>query len=73
MTIDVTAVNDAPVAVDDVDSTDANSGVTIDVVANDSDVEDGSFSVIESLIQPSSGTAVDNGNGTITYTPDTNF
>ncbi|USN54810.1 MAG: cadherin-like domain-containing protein [Candidatus Peribacteria bacterium] len=72
MTINVTAVNDAPVAVDDTGSMDANTGLVIDVVANDTDVEDGTFSDIYTLIQPGTGTAVDNNDGTVTYTPPTN-
>jgi hypothetical protein len=48
----VTAVNDAPIANNDTASVDANNSVVIDVVANDSDVEDGvSLLSIDSVTQ----------------------
>ena len=39
MTVDVTAVNDAPVAFDDTGSTDEDTPVDVDVLANDTDVD----------------------------------
>ncbi|MEO8107748.1 MAG: Ig-like domain-containing protein, partial [Actinomycetes bacterium] len=41
VTVTVNAVNDPPVAVDDADSVDEDSSVTVDVLGNDSDVDDG--------------------------------
>ncbi len=35
------SVNDGPDAVDDVDSVDEDSSVTVDVLGNDSDIDDG--------------------------------
>ncbi|MEO0770608.1 MAG: tandem-95 repeat protein, partial [Cyanobacteria bacterium J06649_4] len=55
-TITVNGVNDAPVAVDDVVSTAANSAVTVDVLANDSDVE-GDPLTVSSVSAPGNGTA----------------
>ena len=39
LTITVNGVNDAPVAVDDTDSTDEDTDLTVDVLANDTDVD----------------------------------
>ncbi|TMQ22937.1 MAG: tandem-95 repeat protein, partial [Deltaproteobacteria bacterium] len=54
--ITVSPVNDAPVAVADAASLDEDTQVTIDVVANDSDV-DGDALAIASITQPAHGTA----------------
>ena len=73
--ITVDPVNDAPVAIDDTDTTNEDTSVTIDVLGNDTDVD--------SALDPASVT-VDNGpsngnftidstNGSITYTPDQDF
>jgi hypothetical protein len=74
--IEVTAYvpkpNQAPVAGDDSANTDEDIGITIDVLSNDSDA-DGDPIVISSVTEPVSGTAVENNDGTITYTPDANF
>ncbi len=71
VTVTVTAVNDAPVAADDADSTPEDTAVTHDVLANDVDI-DSSISVL-SVTQGANGTVVDNGDGTVTYTPDADF
>ena len=72
VTITVDSVNDAPVAVDDSDSTPEDTPVTIDVLPNDSDV-DGDTLTVTGTTDPSNGTIVDQGDGTITYIPDANF
>ena len=72
VTVTVTAVDDPPVAVNDPgEETDEDVEVIIDVADNDSD-PDGNLdpSSAAPLNQPSFGTAVGNGDGTITYTPD---
>jgi large repetitive protein len=69
VTITVTAVNDAPVAGDDADSIAEDGSSTVDVLANDSDVENDPLTVV-SVTQGANGTVVDNGDGTVTYTPD---
>ena len=74
VSITVTPVNDAPVAYDDSATTSEDTAVTVAVSANDTDV-DGlvvptSAAVLNS---PSNGSLVNNGDGTITYTPNPNF
>ncbi len=66
--------NIPPVAIDDTATTDEDTSATIDVVANDSD-SDGSLDIssVSVVSSPANGTAVYNGDGTFTYTPDVNF
>jgi gliding motility-associated-like protein len=70
----VIPVNDPPVANDDYETTDENTPVTVTVVANDTDI-DGNIdpSTVTVTSQPSNGTVVVNNDGTITYTPATNY
>ncbi|RLG38661.1 MAG: hypothetical protein DRO01_06270, partial [Thermoproteota archaeon] len=74
VTITVTCVNDPPVAVDDADTTNEDTPVTTDVVANDYDI-DGTIvpSTVAILSGPANGSVTNNGDGTVTYTPDPNF
>ncbi|MGB5381143.1 MAG: tandem-95 repeat protein, partial [Acidimicrobiia bacterium] len=72
VTVTVVSVNDDPVAVDDSDSTDEDTPVTVSVLANDSDV-DGDALAVTGTTDPSNGSIVDHGDGTVTYTPDPNF
>jgi large repetitive protein len=71
VTITVTPVNDAPVAVPDAATTAEDTPVTISPLVNDSDV-DGDPLTITTATAPN-GTVVINPNGTITYTPNANF
>ena len=71
VTVTVSAVNDAPVAVADGPSTNEDTAVVVDVLANDSDV-DGDALTVDSVTQPANGTVVNNGSD-VTYTPDANF
>ena len=71
ITVTVTPVNDAPVAVDDADTTDENTAVTIDVLGNDTDV-DGDTLTIQSVGTPANGTAAIVA-GMIVYTPHAGF
>ena len=66
----VNPVNDPPQAVDDVAETDADSPVTVDVLANDTDVDQDDLSVT-SHTHPANGDLVYHGDGTFTYTPTT--
>jgi hypothetical protein len=62
-------VNCAPVAVDDTATTVNGFPVTIPVLANDSD-PDGDTLTVTSVTDPPNGMAVNNNDGTVTYTPD---
>ena len=73
-TLDITPVNDAPVAVDDTANVVRNSSVTIPVLVNDSDVEgDALTPVLVAGAGPSHGTVTVNPDGTITYTPELGY
>ncbi len=73
VTVTVTPVNDAPVGVDDVDSTLEGQTVVISVVDNDSDTENDVLTP-SNITAPSNGTAVLNADGvTIDYTPAVGF
>jgi hypothetical protein len=65
-------VNCPPVAVDDMATTVNGFPVTINVLANDSD-PNGDPLTVTSVTDPPNGTAVNNGDGTVTYTPDCGF
>lgn len=69
---DVEPVNEVPNAVNDEVATDEDVAVVIDVLANDSDV-DGDSLVISAVTQGAKGTVVDNGDGSVTYTPNPDF
>jgi hypothetical protein len=72
VTVTVGPVNDAPVANDDVATTNEDVAVSIQVLANDTD-PDGDSLTIDSFTQPANGAVADNGDGTVTYTPDPDF
>jgi len=73
VTITVNPVNDAPSAVDDIAETEANTAVVMDVLANDSDIEGDSLTVVQ-ISDPSHGTVVLNAaDQTVTYTPAPGF
>ena len=64
--------NSGPVADDDLASTPVNVPVVIHVLYNDTDADGDSLSIIE-FTQAANGTVVDNGNGSVTYTPHEGF
>ena len=64
--------NSPPNAVDDSATTQENTAVTINVVANDSD-PNGDPITVTNVTQPANGTATNNGDGTVTYTPNNGF
>ena len=66
----VDPVNAAPKAVDDTATTTQGTAVDIDVLANDTDADEGDELSVESVTKPAHGTAVVAANGTVTYTPD---
>ncbi len=67
-TITVNPVNDAPVALEDTGITNTDP-IIINVLANDSDIEGDSLSVL-SVTQPANGGTSINPDNTVTYTPD---
>jgi len=71
VTVTVTPVNDAPVAVNDAIGTNEDQPVTIGVLGNDSDVDGDSLTV--SAATSPNGTVRINPDGTITFTPSPNF
>ncbi|HHF3092088.1 TPA: tandem-95 repeat protein [Vibrio diabolicus] len=70
--VDVTPVNDAPVAKDDIATTQEDTAVTIDVLTNDNDV-DGDKLSIESASVPKEQGTVEVVNGKLVFTPAENF
>ena len=72
MTVTVTPVNDAPVANDDSATTDEDTAAVIDLIGNDTDIEGDTLSFV-SVSNGANGTVTDNGDGTVTYTPDLNW
>jgi YVTN family beta-propeller protein len=72
VTIDVTPVNDDPVAVDDVVEVVEDSGATvIDVLANDTDIEGDDLTV--TAVGTAANGTVSLADGVVTYTPDDGF
>ncbi|WP_374158958.1 Ig-like domain-containing protein [Mycobacterium sp. G7A2] len=72
VTIAVTAINDAPNAVDDSYTTDEDIPLSGNVLANDTDAEGDSLSATL-VAGPTHGTLVLNSDGTFTYTPDADY
>ncbi|HEX6829487.1 MAG TPA: Ig-like domain-containing protein [Burkholderiales bacterium] len=80
VTVTVTAVNDAPLAVNDSATTATNTAVTINVLANDSDPDNippaaaNAGLTVSAVTQPANGTVVINNPATsVRYTPNANF
>ena len=65
--VNVTPVNDAPVASDDSAATDEDTSVQVSVLSNDTDV-DGDALAVTAFTQGAHG-SVTNNNGVLTYTP----
>ena len=68
----ITAVNDAPVAQDDIATVDEDHSIHLAIMANDSDVDCDSLSLIV-VSQPTHGTLVMNPDYTVSYTPLANW
>ncbi|MEO0939724.1 MAG: cadherin-like domain-containing protein [Pseudomonadota bacterium] len=73
VTVTVENVNDDPVAVDDLADTDEDTPVVIDLIGNDTDVDGDPLTIGTVTVPPEQGTVVDNGDGTVTFTPALNF
>ncbi|MGL4396067.1 MAG: Ig-like domain-containing protein, partial [Hyphomicrobium sp.] len=78
----VTAVNDAPIVANDTFSTNEDTPVTIDVLANDSDVDSANVAITAingtaiatgGSVAITGGSVTLNANGTLTFTPDANW
>ncbi|MDG2637111.1 tandem-95 repeat protein [Vibrio parahaemolyticus] len=72
VTVNVTPVNDAPVAKDDIATTQEDTAVTIDVLSNDTDV-DGDKLSIQSASVPEAQGKVEIVEGKLVFTPAENF
>ncbi len=74
--VSVTVPDAAPVAIDDYATTASNTSVIVPVLANDLD-DNGDPLTITAVTQPAGGAAtgvsVDNGDGTVTFTPNSAF
>ncbi|WP_157632649.1 tandem-95 repeat protein, partial [Cochleicola gelatinilyticus] len=74
VTVTVDPINDAPIATDDVSTTDPGVDVIIPVLTNDSDIDSPINPANVTIItNPTNGTVVVNEDGTITYTPNPDF
>ena len=73
VTVTVNPVNDAPEANPDADVTDEDTAVTIDLLANDTDVDGDDLTVVSATLVSGEGEITDNGDGTFTYTPAPDF
>lgn len=71
VTVTVTPENDPTVVVDDTATTQEDTAIVIDVIANDTDVD--SKSPVETVTQGANGTVTINSDGTVTYTPNPDF
>ncbi len=71
VTITVNNVNDDPVAVDDTATTDQDSSLLVPVVANDTDVEGDTLTIVSATAGSAGSTAIENNQ--IRYTPDAGF
>ncbi|MFN8227846.1 MAG: Ig-like domain-containing protein [Mycobacterium sp.] len=72
VTIEFVNTNDAPTATDDTATTDEDTPVVIDVLANDTDPENNTLSV-GWFSHGAHGTVTRNADGTLTYSPDENY
>jgi len=70
--ISVKSINDIPMVAEDKVVTDQNRPISISVLSNDKDTDGEALSIV-SFTQPAHGKMVDNGDGTLTYTPDYSF
>ena len=74
ITFNVTPVNDDPVANNDSDSTDFETPVVIDLLANDTDVDGDTLTVVSATVPASQGTLTPTGTeGQYTFTPADDF
>lgn len=74
VSLDITLINTPPIAVNDNVSTNEDTGLTIDVLANDSDAEQDPLTIF-AVTNPTlyGGITLNNNGNDITYTPNANF
>lgn len=72
ITVENNPGNSLPFVTDDTATTDEDTPVTLNVLANDSDPDGDQLSVIE-VTQGANGTVTNNADGTVTYSPYSNF
>jgi VCBS repeat-containing protein len=72
VTVTIEGVNDTPVAIDDNATTEQGVAVIIDVLANDSDIDDGDVLSIQSFTNGSNGSVAEVEGGLV-YTPNAGF
>jgi len=74
VTVTLTGVNDAPVAVaDSVTISEDAAATIISVLGNDTDAEGTTLTTVSGKTNGSNGTVTNNGDGTVSYTPNANF
>lgn len=66
-------VNVGPNANDGVDTTVEDTEITVNLIANDFDVSGDQLTVTTATVPADQGTLVDNGDGTVTFTPEPDF
>ena len=72
VTVAISPVNDPPVTQADSAETAEDTAVVIDILANDSDIDDAIDVTSLVLGAAGNGTVADNGDGSVTYTPNPN-
>ncbi|RZM14697.1 MAG: tandem-95 repeat protein, partial [Sphingomonas sp.] len=73
VTVTITGTNDGPVAVSDVAVTTENASITVDVLANDTDLDDGHVFTLTAAAAPSGKGVASVVNNQLVFTPGTNF
>jgi hypothetical protein len=71
VTVTVVAVNDAPVATNDIATTNTDTAVTMNPLANDTDVDGDTLTVTTATAI--NGAVIINADYSLTYTPNTDF
>ncbi|MBQ0933626.1 Ig-like domain-containing protein, partial [Ideonella alba] len=80
--VDVTSRNDAPLAVDDVASTEEDASITLNLLGNDEDIDGDALHITQidgvnilpgQTVNVTNGTVTLNADGTVTFTPAPNY